>query len=60
MYIRRFILAVLLISQAALSNDLPDISHGPMLGAVSEHAARFWVRTTVPADVTCALSVFIA
>ncbi len=34
----------------------PNISHGPMLGAVSEHAVRIWVRTSEPADVTCALS----
>lgn len=33
----------------------PSISHGPMLGAVSEHAVRIWLRTTEPADVTCAL-----
>ena len=32
-----------------------NISHGPMLGDVSEHTARIWVRTTVPADVTCDL-----
>jgi alkaline phosphatase D len=51
-----FVLASLCISQAVLAKDAPDISHGPMLGAVSEHAARIWLRTTVPADVTCALS----
>lgn len=27
-----------------------------MLGAVSEHTANIWVRTTMPADVTCTLS----
>ena len=52
---RRLILAVLFVSQAVFA-DAPGISHGPMLGAVSEHAGRLWVRTTVPADVTCALS----
>ncbi len=26
-----------------------------MLGAVSEHTAKIWVRTTLPADVTCDL-----
>jgi len=53
---RRLILAVLFVSQAVLADDAPDISHGPMLGAVTEHTAHIWVRTTVPADVTCALS----
>jgi alkaline phosphatase D len=50
------VLAIFCFSQSALANDAPDVSHGPMLGAVSEHAARIWVRTTEPADVTCALS----
>ena len=27
-----------------------------MLGAVSEHAANIWVRTTIPADLSCTLS----
>ena len=53
---RRIILAFLLVSQAVLADTAPDISHGPMLGAVTEHAARIWVRTTVPADVTCTVS----
>jgi len=38
-----------------MANDTPNISHGPMLGAVSEDTVRIWVRTSVPADVTCAL-----
>ncbi len=37
------------------STDTPNISHGPMLGAVSEHTARIWVRTNVPAKVKCNL-----
>jgi alkaline phosphatase D len=53
---RGLILAVLCISQAVFANDTPKISHGPMLGAVSENTVRIWVRTTEPADVTCALS----
>lgn len=47
-----FGLAILCISQAASANDTPSISHGPVLGAVSEHTAKIWVRTTLPADVT--------
>jgi alkaline phosphatase D len=52
----KFVLAILCISQAVFANDAPSISHGPMLGAVSEHTARIWVRITVPTDVTCNLS----
>lgn len=37
------------------SADTSCISHGPMLGDVSEHAVRIWVRTNVPADVNCEL-----
>jgi alkaline phosphatase D len=57
MTIRNYIsvLAILCLSQAVFADDTSDVSHGPMLGAVSEHAARMWVRTTAPADVTCAL-----
>ena len=49
------VLAIFCISQAVLAADAPTILHGPMLGAVSEHTALIWVRTTMPADVTCAL-----
>ena len=41
--------------EKVVSTDTPNISHGPMLGDVSEHAVRIWVRTTVPADVSCDL-----
>ncbi len=51
-----FVFAILCISQAVSANDTPKISHGPMLGAVSEHTANIWVRTAIPADVTCILS----
>ncbi len=51
-----FGLVILCISQPVSANDTPSISHGPMLSAVSEHTANIWVRTTVPADVTCTLS----
>ena len=50
-----FVLTNFCISWSAFA-DTPSISHGPMLGAVSEHAVRIWARTTVPADVTCILS----
>jgi len=50
------VLAIFCLSHAVFADDTPNISHGPMLGAVSEHTARIWVRTTVPTDVTCALS----
>ena len=36
--------------------ERPTISHGPMLGAVSESTARIWVRTTLPGKVTCTLT----
>ena len=49
------VLAIFCLSHAVFADDTSNISHGPMLGAVSEHAVRIWVRTTVPADVTCAL-----
>ena len=53
---RIFVFVILCISQGVLASDTPKISHGPMLGAVSEHTASIWVRTTVPANVICALS----
>jgi alkaline phosphatase D len=34
-----------------LAGNTPEISHGPMLGSVSSHSARLWVRTTKPSDV---------
>jgi alkaline phosphatase D len=51
-----FVLAIFCISQSASANDSPSISHGPMLGAVSEHTTNIWIRTSEPADVTCTLS----
>ena len=51
-----FILAIFGVAQAVFANDTPSLSHGPMLGAVSEHTAKIWVRTTMPAGVTCTLS----
>lgn len=53
---RIFILMTLCIFQAAFANDTPMISHGPMLGAVSEHTANIWVRTTMPAEINYTLS----
>ena len=50
------VLSSILTSNLTTANDTPRISHGPMLGAVSEHAANIWVLTTTPTDVTCTLS----
>ena len=36
--------------------ETPTISHGPMLGVVSDSTARIWVRTTTPGKVTCTLA----
>jgi len=36
--------------------ETSTISHGPMLGAVSESTARIWVRSTTPAKVICTLA----
>lgn len=53
----RILAAVLVcICPAVFAGDAPTISHGPMLGAVSEHRASIWVRTTIPANVACTLS----
>ena len=38
------------------SSQAPMISHGPMLGAVSENAAAIWLRTAEPATVKITLS----
>lgn len=51
-----FVFTIFCLPQTVFSNDIPGISHGPMLGAVSENTANIWVRTTMPSDVTCTLS----
>lgn len=51
-----FVLATLCIFQLVSANETPSISHGPMLGAVSEHGARIWARTTEPSELTCTLA----
>jgi alkaline phosphatase D len=43
--------AIFQIITSHLSGNTPDISHGPMLGSVSNNSARLWVRTTKPSDV---------
>lgn len=53
--IRGFILATLCMSQAVIANETSSISHGPMLGAISEHSAHIWLRTTMPNEVSCTL-----
>ncbi|WDE99312.1 alkaline phosphatase D family protein [Lentisphaera profundi] len=45
----------LTISQILFAADSPQISHGPMLGAVSENAAKIWLRTSTPGEVNCTL-----
>lgn len=54
--ITKLLVAFLCLTQAVLAGEASSISHGPMLGAVSEHSARIWLRTAEPAVVTCALS----
>ena len=53
---RIFVFAILCFAQTVFAVDTPKVSHGPMLGAVSEHTASIWIRTTLPADVICILS----
>lgn len=54
-YFNIYILAVLCISQAVTANNTAKISHGPMLGAVSENSTSIWVRTSMPAELSCTL-----
>lgn len=49
-------LTILCILLTVSCKETPKISHGPMLGAVSESTAAIWVRTTTPGEVTCTLS----
>ena len=51
-----FVVAILFVAPAVIADEMSGISHGPMLGGVSEHSARIWLRTTEPADVTCIVS----
>ena len=46
---------IILLSTIVTTLSAQNISHGPMLGDVSERTARIWIRTTVPAEVTCDL-----
>lgn len=49
------LLALTCISQTVFASDAIRISHGPMLGAVSENSAKVWLRTSAPGDVSCTL-----
>ncbi len=55
--IKTLIFSLLFIVQAAFADTAPMISHGPMLGTVSETTAAIWVRTAVPGEVSVRLSV---
>ncbi len=49
-------LALLLMDSGTYADNGLEISHGPMLGAVSENSAAIWLRTTIPGDVMITLS----
>jgi len=51
-----FVLCALFLSNTTFAGEALKISHGPMLGAVSENSAAIWLRTTVPTNVTITLS----
>lgn len=57
-YLRALAAGTLLVtmpSWSAFADEAPGVSHGPMLGDVSEDAARIWLRTTMPAELSCSL-----
>lgn len=43
---RYLVLTLLVVVNRGYAGEEPGISHGPMLGAVSERSARIWVRAT--------------
>ena len=45
----------LFLTAESCADEALGISHGPMLGAVTERSAAIWVRTTVPGDVNVTL-----
>jgi len=51
--------AFLFLTTATYAGETLEISHGPMLGAVSENAAAIWIRTSIPGDVVITLSKVI-
>ncbi|MCK5469096.1 MAG: hypothetical protein KAI99_11310, partial [Cyclobacteriaceae bacterium] len=48
--------AVILLLASCDLKQQPELSHGPLLGAVSENSAAIWIRTTMPAEVVFTLS----
>ena len=46
---------LLFLSPVSYAQEALKISHGPMLGAVSENSAAIWIRTTVPGEVSVRL-----
>ncbi len=50
------VFCALFLTTTTYAGETLEISHGPMLGAVSENAAAIWIRTTMPGDVTITLS----
>jgi phosphodiesterase/alkaline phosphatase D-like protein len=43
-------------TSAIQSDEILEISHGPMLGDVSENSAAIWLRTNVAGNITITLS----
>ncbi len=52
----RVLFCFLFLTTISNADETLKISHGPMLGAVSEHTAAIWVRTTLPGDVNITLT----
>ncbi len=52
LFARIFVVCALLAALGTVAQAAPEVSHGPMLGAVSEGSARIWLRTTEPAKVS--------
>ncbi len=55
LYSSVLVLCAVFLSTVVSADELPGISHGPLLGAVSEKSAALWVRTSVPAEVIITL-----
>jgi len=51
-----WVFCALFLGNITFAAETLNISHGPMLGAVSENTAAIWVRTTIPGDVIITLS----
>ncbi len=51
-----WLLCAMLLTATSFAEEALEVSHGPMLGAVSENSAAIWLRTRVPGDVTITVS----